>query len=93
MRLDNGPNGCIVVSMDHIDGGAGPLIRDAIKAAGRSQRWTAEAAGIPHTTFQRKLDGHTDFYLGEIRRIARALGVTPSVLTPADLRETEKAAA
>lgn len=76
-----------MVRMEQVSDGAGILIRNAIKRTGRSQRWTAERAGIPHTTFQRKLDGHTDFYIGEIRRIAHVLGVKPSALMPSDLRE------
>lgn len=79
--------------MDHNEDGAGPLIRAVIESTGRTQRWTADTAGIPHTTFHRKLNGDTDFKLREIRRIARALGVKPSALVPEDFREADAAVA
>lgn len=36
----------------------------------------AKKAGIPQTSFDRKLDGHTDWYVNELGRVAEALGVT-----------------
>lgn len=57
----------------------------AILRSGRSQTSVAAAAGIPLTTFNRKLNGHTEFGIGELIRIARALGINPSELMPAAL--------
>lgn len=48
----------------------------------RSIKSTAEAAGIPLTTFRRKLAGHTDFTVTEIARLANALDVAPHDLLP-----------
>lgn len=55
----------------------------SILRSGRSKSSVAAAAGIPITTFNRKLDGHSEFTFGEVLRVARALGVAPSSLAPA----------
>lgn len=54
----------------------------SILRADRSRRSVAAAAGIPATTFKRKIDGHVEFTMGELIRIARVLDVSPSTLVP-----------
>lgn len=58
------------------------LISQAIRQAGRTQKWTASEAGISAATFQRKLKGGGDFTTGEVHRIATALQVRASALLP-----------
>lgn len=53
-----------------------------MQADDRSIKGTAEGAGIPLTTFRRKLAGHTDFTVTEIGRIAAVLDVAPLDLLP-----------
>jgi hypothetical protein len=65
---------------------ASQIIFQAILDAERSQQWVANKAGIPVTTFRRKLQGQADFYLGEVANIAVALNLNPSDLLPADFR-------
>lgn len=55
----------------------------AMRIADRSIKGTAEASGIPLTTYRRKLAGHTDFTVAELGRIADALDVAPATLLPA----------
>lgn len=59
------------------------LIEAAMTAAERTKTWTAAKAGIPPTTFQRKLREGASFTVPEVARIAKALGVHPSELLPA----------
>ena len=54
----------------------------SILRSGRSKASVAAAAGIPRTTFQRKLDGYTEFSFGELLRIASVLGVPPATFVP-----------
>ena len=54
----------------------------AVLASPLSKRAVAEAAGIPATTFQRKLKGATEFHFSELLRLAEVLGVHPSKLAP-----------
>lgn len=61
---------------------ASRIISQAILDAERSQQWVANKAGIPVTTLRRKLQGHTDFRLGEVASIAQALNVNPAELLP-----------
>lgn len=57
-------------------------ILKAMEAAERSQKWTADKAGFSVTTLHRKLHGGADFTVGEVARIARALGIRPLTLLP-----------
>lgn len=67
-------------------------IKNAMGTAGRSHRWTAEAAGIAYATFHRKL-GNGGWLVSEIARIAKALNVSPASLLPvAFVAETRRAA-
>ena len=54
-----------------------------ILRSGRTKTFVARAAGIPTTTFDRKINGHTEFTFGELLRIAAVLEVAPSALAPA----------
>lgn len=58
----------------------------AILRSGRSKASVARDAGIPYTTFGRKLDGHVEFTFSELLRLAEVLGVAPSSLVPAEFR-------
>lgn len=69
------------------------LINSAIKTAERTKKFTAEKAGIPVSTFLRKLNGYTDFTVGEVARIARALDVPAGSLLPAEFATTNEASA
>ena len=68
---------------------ASQIIVTAIKAEERSQLWVSKKTGIPLTTLRRKLDGHSDFSLSEVARIAFVLGVAPCELLPDDFRCSE----
>ncbi|MDQ1110557.1 hypothetical protein QE418_000005 [Microbacterium testaceum] len=58
------------------------LIEAAIQKSRRSHRSVALDSGIALSTFNRKINGHADFYLGEIAQIARTLDVRPKTLLP-----------
>lgn len=60
-------------------------IAAAITRKDRSKKFTAELAGIPLTTFNRKINGGGDFTIKEICMVADALGVEPGELIPAAL--------
>lgn len=57
-----------------------------MREADRTQKWTADRAGISETTFRRKLRGGADFTVSEVARIARALGIHPAALLPEEFR-------
>ncbi|GLU91303.1 helix-turn-helix domain-containing protein [Agromyces sp. NBRC 114283] len=61
---------------------AADKVAAAILRSGRSKASVAQAAGIPHTTFTRKINGDTEFTFGELLRIAEVLEIAPSNLTP-----------
>lgn len=67
------------------------IIQNAIVNADRSQLWLSKQTGIPLTTLRRKLDGHSDFFLGEVARIASALELTPCELLPTEFCRKEVA--
>lgn len=60
------------------------LIEQARKEAERSQKWTAEKAGMSSSTYKRKINGGADFTVSETRRVAIALNVPPYKLLPQD---------
>lgn len=62
------------------------LIKVQISKADRTRTWTAKRAGIPETTFRRKLRAGADFTVGEVARIAQALDISPADLLPAEFR-------
>ena len=62
------------------------LIESQMRKADRTRKWTADRAGIPETTFRRKLRGGADFTVSEVARIARALGIAACDLLPAEFR-------
>lgn len=51
-------------------------IRERIADHGLTQASTARALGIGRQTFSRKLNGHVDFSLSELTRLAEILGTT-----------------
>ncbi len=55
-------------------------IREKITAHGLSQAETARALGIGRQTFSRKLNGHVDFSLSELTRLAEVFNTTVSDL-------------
>lgn len=56
-----------------------------IAQSGSNKNKVARAAGIPLTTFSRKINGHGDFSLRELGSIANALGLTLDQILPMDL--------
>lgn len=50
---------------------------------GRTVTSLAEKTGIPRATLYKKLDGRSPFTLGELVRVASALGMTPGDLVSA----------
>ena len=52
----------------------------------------AREAGIPLTTFNRKLDGHADFTLRELGKIAEALDRQLADILPSELLDTRRVA-
>mgnify|MGYP002355992270 CR=1 FL=1 len=67
------------------------LVAQALKRADRSEKWTADQAGIAYPTFRRRLRGDKDFTVSEVARIAHALQIKPSDLLPAQFRIDEAA--
>ena len=51
-------------------------IRERVADHGLTQASTARALGIGRQTFSRKLNGHVDFSLSELTRLAEILGTT-----------------
>ena len=52
-----------------------------ITKQGTNRHALAKKAGIPQTSFDRKVDGHTDWKVPELDRVANALGLKfPEVL-------------
>lgn len=72
--------------------GSSAQIEKALKRVERTQKWTADKAGIAHTTFHRKMNGGADWTVGELARVADVLGVHPSELLPVEFREFAVAA-
>ena len=58
----------------------------AILRSEKSKTAVALAAGIPSTTFTRKINGHADFTVNEIHAIATVLGTSSSALLPESFR-------
>lgn len=56
-----------------------------VTQSGKSKRSVAMQAGIPYTTFTRKLDGHGDFTIRELASIAAALGVSLKNVIPTEM--------
>lgn len=79
--------------MDHI---TAQEIADKVAAsilrAERSKSSVAVAAGIPGTTFNRKINAHVEFTFSELLRIADVLNVEPSSLVPATFTQKRVAA-
>ena len=65
---------------------AADLVLVAMDVEDRSHKWTADRAGISYPTFKRRLAGGGDFTVGEVARIARALGKHPSELLPEEFK-------
>jgi hypothetical protein len=82
MELQESTNVGYRPRMDTNAGTVARRISDAIDTAERSRKWTAVKAGIPATTFARKLDGFGDFTVSEVWRIAKALELAPGDLLP-----------
>jgi transcriptional regulator with XRE-family HTH domain len=57
-------------------------LRKAIKASGLSENKLAELAGIPMSTFRRRVRGINPWDTEQIEAVARVLGVTPHDLLP-----------
>lgn len=56
-----------------------------IAKSGSNKNKVAKTAGIPLTTFSRKINGHGDFSLRELGNIAEALGATLDQILPMEL--------
>ena len=72
--------------------GSSAQIEKALKKVERTQKWTADKAGIAHTTFHRKMNGGADWTVNELSRIAAVLGVAPADLLPEEFYELAVAA-
>lgn len=59
---------------------------------GTTKNAVAKAAGIPATTFDRKVNGKNDFTLRELGAVAEALGLELADILPAELIAGRKAA-
>lgn len=57
------------------------VIEERMRARGLTQESLADRAGIPLTTFNRSLRGHRAFDMGEVFRVADALGIKASSIT------------
>jgi predicted transcriptional regulator len=56
------------------------IVRETIDDMGVTRAGVARAAGIPRTTFYRRLNGSTPFYLHELFTVSRILGMQASDL-------------
>lgn len=63
-----------------------------IAELGTNRNAVARRAGIPLTTFNRKLGGHTDFTLRELGQIAKALDRQLADILPSELLVTRRVA-
>ena len=72
--------------------GASAQIEKALKRVERTQKWTADKSGIAHTTFHRKMNGGSDWTVGELARIAQVLDIHPLDLLPDEFRGMSEAA-
>lgn len=52
---------------------------------GTTKNAVAQKAGIPKTTFNRKVDGYSDFTLAELGAVAEALNLTLGDILPVNL--------
>lgn len=57
-----------------------------------SRNAVARKSGIPLTTFNRKLDGHADFTLRELGKIAESLDRQLADILPSELLEPRRVA-
>lgn len=77
-----------VIHMDHsLARELADKVAACILRSGHSKASVAVGAGIPYTTFTRKINGHTEFTLSELLRIAAVLGVPPSTFAPSVFME------
>ncbi|WP_167131962.1 hypothetical protein [Paramicrobacterium chengjingii] len=74
------------------DGIVGKAVRSAFDAAGFSVRSAALATGIPYTTLDRKLEGHTSFTVRELRAIAKATRRSTRSFVPSESASKDVAA-
>lgn len=86
--------GRYVIHMDHTPAQElADKVAASIFRSGRSKASVATDAGIPQTTFGRKINGHVEFNFSELMRIAEVLGVPPSTFTPTAFRSPREAVA
>lgn len=71
---------------------AAARIDKAIQEASRSHRWVSVQTGIPLSTLNRKLNGHGDFDVSQVAKIARVLTVRPITLLPPEFHVQEEPA-
>lgn len=64
-------------------------LRRRIRESGKSQKALAAESGISEWQLCRKLKGETDFTLGEINRIGKALGLDGEGFSDCFYREKE----
>ena len=67
------------------------IIRGIVEL-GTNRNAIARKAGIPLTTFNRKLDGHADFTLRELGKIAEALDRQLADILPSELLSPRRVA-
>jgi hypothetical protein len=62
-------------------------VRAQIARSGKTNLEVAAETGIPTSTFSHKTSGRSPFLAEELVAIARALGIMPSAMIPADALE------
>lgn len=67
-------------------------IAAAITQKDRTKKSVAESAGIPLTTFNRKINGQGQITITDICAVADALGINPADLAPSALTHSAVAA-
>lgn len=72
-------------NMPDISSATNKKIKLEIVEADTNRNAVARKAGIPPTTFNRKLDGHADFTLRELGQIAQALDRQLADILPSEL--------
>ena len=63
----------------------GLTINETISRHGYTRNQISQLAGIPYTTLTRKLEGHADFTIRELGKIAKTLDLTIGEIIPTEI--------
>lgn len=75
----------------NVDGWVASAVKREIEKANLTAKYVSDEAGIPWTTFSRRLKGFGAFTWEELMRVSQVLEVPPSCFTPPIFRQSEAA--